>query len=302
MFEFCFNDCIPKNGKEDELVKRLSETLIHYDALKKQYSTSVNGIITDCLPSKLILNNSHFTLANCIQFLNRELKKIALSNFTKYPVDGFFSLSDVDSLIEKNYSIIVNETALDAFNAKIVEENGGVLFTLSIHEELARHKLEIVDNEKKTYQVFNLYGEENNTRYISKIINNDIISRVGGFEKLIAIVGECSYSERFKKDFENLTSEIQIFLLKEIQYSINRKAITRFYPDDKLIKDVTPPRENEIKLFELRIYSPVATRVYFYETTRKIYFGSIEGKPKKKVQDSDILNAISIIKELILFK
>ena len=58
-------------------------------------------------------------------------------------------------------------------------------------------------------------------------------------------------------------------------------------------------KERVIKVFELRIFTPVAIRMYLYETPTRIYFGSIEGKPKKKVQDSDILNAMSIIKELI---
>ena len=40
--------------------------------------------------------------------------------------------------------------------------------------------------------------------------------------------------------------------------------------------------------------------MYFYETKEKIFFGSIEKKPKRKVQDNDILNAASIIKELII--
>jgi len=39
--------------------------------------------------------------------------------------------------------------------------------------------------------------------------------------------------------------------------------------------------------------------MYFFETVQKIYLGSINGKPKRKVQDNDILNASSVIKELI---
>ena len=57
--------------------------------------------------------------------------------------------------------------------------------------------------------------------------------------------------------------------------------------------------EKIIKIFEFRVFTPVAIRMYIYETPSKIYFGSIESKPKKKIQNSDIINAMSIIKELI---
>ena len=136
MFQFCFNDCIPNDGTNDDLVIHLSLTLTHYDTIKRKFPTAIDGIITDRYPSNLFLNKSQFSLANCISQLNRELKKIALSNFTKYPVDNFFVLADIENLLEKEYTIEVNAKQLDAMNAKIVEENGGVLFTLPIHDDL----------------------------------------------------------------------------------------------------------------------------------------------------------------------
>ena len=299
MFQFCFNDCIPKDGTNDGLVSHLSETLTHYDTIKRKFTTSIDGIITDRYPSDLILNNSQFSLANCIGQLSRELKKIALSNFNKYPIDNYYALNDIDSLLERGYSIEINANPLDALNAKIVEENGGILFTLPIHDDLKKNRLTITDKEKLTVEVLNQYGGDINSEYISDYIKADIIKRLDGFTKLLAMVGDCKHNDRFQRDFATLNHATQTFLLKEIEHAINRNAFTRFYPDDKLIKDVTPDDERKIKVFELRIFSPVAIRMYFYETPTKIYFGSIEGKPKKKVQDSDILNAVSIIKEII---
>lgn len=302
MFQFCFNDCIPKDGTNDGLVTHLSVTLTHYDTIKKKFANYIDGIITDRLPSDLILNDSQFTLANCIGQLNRELRKIALSSFNKYPVDNYYVLADIDNLLEREYSIEVNTAPLEAINAKIVQENGGILFTLPVHDDLKKNKLSISDKEKQTCEVLNQYGNDKNTQFVSDFIQADIVKRLEGFDKLLAIVGECTFNERFKRDFENLTYDTQTFLLKEIQHAINRKAKTRFYPDDKLIKDVTPEKEKNVNVFELRIYSPVAVRLYFFEAPNKIYFGSIEGKPKKKVQDSDISNALSIIKEQIMLE
>lgn len=299
MFQFCFNDCIPKNETDDGLVSHLSSTLSHYNSIKKQFPSYVDGIVTDRIPSELFLNDSHFTLGSCIKQLSRETQKIAFSNFLKYPVEKFMPPEDIDSLIEKEYTITINEKPIDALNAKMVSENEGVLFTLPVHPDLKKDALLIVDKEKQTYKVLNQFGEDKNTAFLSGIIKADIIKKVGGFEKLIAIVGECSYDNRFKLNFENITSETQDKLLKEISRAIDRKSDTRFHPDGELIKNVTPPKEKEINVFELRIHSPVAIRMYFYETSNKIYLGSIERKPKDKVQDTHIHNAVSIIKELI---
>jgi hypothetical protein len=300
MFQFCFNDSIPKDGTNDGLVKHLSATLTHYDSIKKKFPTTVDGIVTDRMPEKVILNAANFTLGNCIKYLDRELRKIAYSNFGKFPVDDFYNQFDIDGLLANEYTTTVNKVEHDATNAKIVQDNGGMLFTLPVHDELKRNTLVISDKAKQTCEAINQYGADANTTFISDFIQADIIKRAGGFDKLLALVGDCAYDARFKSDFNNLTSATQKKLLSHVQQAIERKATTRFYPDDDKIKDVTPDKEKAVKVFELRVFEPVAVRIYLYETPKKIYFGSINGKPKKKVQDNDILNAASVIKELII--
>ncbi len=300
MFQFCFNDSIPIDGKNDELVNHLSVTLKHYDFIKKNFPLCVDGIITDRVPEKLILNSVNFSLADCIRFLEREIKKIAFSYFGKYPIEKFYARIDIDNLLDKEYIIIINNLSIDATNAKIVQDNEGILFTLPIHDELKKNTLIIFDKAKQTCKVLNQYGADANTTFISEFIQADIVKRADGFEKLLAMVGDCKYDTRFKMDFDNLTSATQKKLLSHINQAIERKAQTRFYPDDEKIKDVTPAKERAVKVFELRVFEPVAVRMYFYEAPQKIYFGSIDGKPKRKVQDNDILNAISVIKELIV--
>lgn len=302
MFQFCFNDCLPKDCANDALVSHLSLTLTHYDNIKKKFNTSVDGIITDRHPSKLFLNNKQFSLASCIQHLDRELKKIAYSNFNKYPVDNYYAIADIDDLLEKGYSFVINGACHEAINAKIVEENGGILFTLPVHNDLKKDKLSIADNKKQNCEVLNQYGEASNTTFISDYIKFDLVKRADGFDKLLALIGECNYDARFKSNFESLPYAAQKKILDHIHQAIERNAVTRFYPDDQKIKDVTPDKEKKIKLFELRVFNPVAVRLYFFEAPKKIYFGSIEGKPKMKAQNSDISNALSVIKELIALK
>lgn len=300
MFQFCFNDCIPKDGSDDKLVKFLATNLKHYNSIKNNFPGFVDGILTDRLPEKVILNNNNFTLKNCIKHLDRELLKIAYRDFGKYPLEEYYNQFDIDSLLENEYTITVNKALYDATNAKIVQENDGILFTLPVHDDLKKDSLAISDRAKAICEVVNQFGEESNSTFISEYIQADKVKRATGFDKLLALVGLCKFNQKFRSDFERLTSKTQEFLLKEVKHAIKRNLTTRFYPDDNLIKDVTPDKEKQISILELRIYSPVAIRMYFYESSTKIYFGSINGKPKKKVQDNDILNAASIIHELIM--
>ncbi|WP_396194975.1 hypothetical protein [Flavobacterium sp.] len=302
MFQFCFNDCIPNDGTNDMLVNHLSTTLTHYDQIKNKFPSNIDGIITDRYPTKLILNNIDFSLANCIEQLNRELKKIALINFNKYPLEYYFTITDEDNLIKGEFSIDINKISYDGINAKIVEENEGILFSLPVHNDLKKNKLTISNNQNEKYNVLNQYGDDSNTEFILDLINADLIQSKEGFQKLIAIIGNCIYNERFQREFENLPSSTQKKVLDHTVQSINRKEKTRFYPDDKIIKDVTPNKEADIKVFEMRVFNPLALRIYFYEAEEKVYFGGIEKKPKKKVQNLDILNAASVIKELIITK
>ena len=169
MFQFCFNDCIPQNGNEHSLMECLSKTLTHFDKIKKQFPDTVEGIITDKLPSQVILNSQQYSLHNCILNLGREIKRVAFTHFNKYPVEGNFVINNEDDLLRENYSIIIDTISYNAINAKIVSENEGVLFTLAIHNDLKQNTLTIMGDKEQSYQVLNLFGEDTNTHYISAI-------------------------------------------------------------------------------------------------------------------------------------
>lgn len=297
---FCFNDCLPEGIEERFFLECLIYSMISYRDIKEEFEDNIIGIFSDRQPSQLFLTES-YSLAQCIDSLEKDLKNFAYSIFGKTFDDGNLDY-DCQYLIENDHYLIINQNKYDAINLKIAESNKGVLFTLQVHNDLKVNELTINCNNGNHSPVRNLYGDKDNTAFIVSTIKKDLIDQLNGFDKLVEIIGNCSYNSRFKKNFESLTKETQDFLLKEVQYAIDRNLKTRFYPDDKLIKDVTPNRDKSFKVFELRIFSPVAIRMYFYETPSKIFFGSIEEKPKKKAQDQHILNAFSIISELLVLE
>jgi len=71
-----------------------------------------------------------------------------------------------------------------------------------------------------------------------------------------------------------------------------------FYPDTHIIKDVTPEK-SRCNVYELRVYTPTALRVYFNESHGKVYMASIEKKSNPN-QTKDIQKAHNLLNKLIL--
>ncbi|MBI3233255.1 MAG: hypothetical protein HYZ42_04325 [Bacteroidetes bacterium] len=209
-------------------------------------------------------------------------------------------INNIDSLIEAECFTKINNTPYNAINHVILNANDGVLFTLALHDHLKLNTLK-VDCEKDKYSinVNNLFGEKTNTEFVCDLIKKSIVSKRNNFEKLLALIGENIHSKRFLKGFESASEPVQEAIITHFQNAIDRNGASRFYADGILIKNVTPAKETKIQVFELRLFDPVAYRVYFYETSNKVYLGLIEKKPQAKVQDNHIENAKAIIKELV---
>jgi hypothetical protein len=300
MVHFYFNDCYPSTEREDLLVKLLEDSISHYSKIKKEYAEFIVGIITYARPKEIILKNQNFSLADCIKYLKKDSRKFAYASFNKYPIEDYLALNDIDSLISGTYTITLDKTSYNALNSKIVQENNGSLFSIPVVKDLRNNILTIQEqNTSNPYEVNNLYGEASNTEYLLNFVRDEFLESLYGFDKFRALIGNCSYLERFKDDYNSLSSSIQKKLIDTIENAINRKLPTRFSSDNDVIKDITPDKEKSIKIYELRIFTPATIRLYFYETTTKIYFGGLEKKPKPRVQNQDILNAISTIKGLI---
>uniref|UniRef100_UPI00404B3B9F hypothetical protein n=1 Tax=Flavobacterium sp. TaxID=239 RepID=UPI00404B3B9F len=299
MIHFSFNECFPKTQSDDFIVNCLNNSISEFKKVKSKFGYLVNGILTDREPKKVLLNNN-LNLADSIKYLDRDNRTIALANFNKYPIEDYCDFIDYDEIILKKYFIEVANVNYDSLNAKISQLNDGILFSLAIHTDLKQNFVIIHEEDSSNKsKVLNHFGEVNNSEFIIQSINNEIINSKKGFEKFISLFENPVYLNSFQQDFEKLTIACQDSIIREFIEAKKRNLPTNFSADGTLIKDVTNVKEKEINVFELRIFSPVAIRVYFYETDQKVYFGSVKKKPAKKVQNNDIETSKSTIKELI---
>jgi putative component of toxin-antitoxin plasmid stabilization module len=274
------------------------KTLPEYKTIRTKYASEVDGVVTPALPEFMTLNQNGFTLKNCIEGLtDRNLKRYAFSVFGKYPAEDYFAVKDEDGLIENNYYIEINDERYDALNIKLVQENEGFLFSLALHDDLQKNTLVIKNNDE--FFVFNLFGDAANTVYIDQRIRELISEKSGNFEKLLFSTGEAIFSARFKDLFDKVPKSVHNAVLGHFSAARRREGVTPFFADGGLVKDVTPEKEKDIKVFELRIFDPVAYRVYFYEAADIVYLGLVEKKPSDKVQSNQIKTAASIIKQLV---
>lgn len=300
MHHFCFNDCIPTSASDHYLSQCLEQVLIEYNEVKKTFPVVVDGIITSNSISDYIINQTDCTLADCVALIdNRDLRSLAYRVFSKYPIEEYFTEINEDDLLSKDYSITISGTTHSAINPVIVSNCNGILFTLGLHDDLRKDILTLNSNTKETVDVNNLYGLIDNTNYIKNFIKEQLIAKLGNFDKLLELIGPNTYSSRFASGFEDASLEIQNSIIKHIQDAIDRKGSSFFYSDGNLIKDVTPAKY-DYKVFELRLFSPVAYRIYFYEGANKIYMALIEKKPPPKKQDIHITAAASTIKQMVL--
>lgn len=287
-------------SSKNELISALENTLREYKLLKDEYPLVIDGIITHNVLDSINLNEGGLKLSDCLNFISdQSLKRFAYRVFTKYSLEENFVIFDDQNLINNSFFITIGGQKYNALNPKIVSENDGTLFSLLLHKHLSQNNLNIYDNSGNNYIVYNLFGRDDNTQYIRNIINNSIFIKSNNWDKLLLVVGKSEFSTKSKRNFDKSSLQIQEAIIARFQAAKDRKGISFFFADGTLIKDVTAEKETEIKVYELRIFDPVAYRVYFYETENVMYLGLIEPKPQPKVQSSHISTATSIIKELV---
>lgn len=303
MYQFCFNDCIPNTASEYSLTQCLAETLKEYNDVKKEYSEEVDGIVTSVSINDFILNAQlNYNLASCVSGMpDKDLRTLAFRVFTKYPIEKHYAEINEEDLLQNDYTINVDGTNHTAINPLIVSVNNGVLFTLGLHQDLRKDVLKIISNTETTVDVNNLFGLAENTTYIKEIIKQSTIDKLENFGKLLAIIGTNTYSPRFKKSFDGLSSQVQESILEHFEAAKARNGVTPFFADNDLIKDVSQ-EGIAFRVFELRIFKPVPFRVYFYEGQTRTYLAMVEKKPADKKQDNHIDAATSIISQMRLME
>jgi putative component of toxin-antitoxin plasmid stabilization module len=112
------------------------------------------------------------------------------------------------------------------------------------------------------------------------------------FEQLTAFLGNSVSTKNFERSYYSLSSEAQKSIEEEFEKAANRNLATRFYPDTKIVKDVSVSKKCTV--YELRVYQPVALRVYFNEIGKTVYLASIEQKSNPD-QNEDIKKAEKLL-------
>jgi putative component of toxin-antitoxin plasmid stabilization module len=160
---------------------------------------------------------------------------------------------------------------------------------------------EVTANEFCSNEVNGFLGIDFNCQEISqhkKIVNrvtysNWITHHQTNFEQLTSFISKSIITKNFEKSYYSLKTDVQKSIKEEFEKAASRNLTTRFYPDTKIIKDVSI--SNKCTVLELRVYHPVALRVYFNQIGDTVYLASIEQKSNPN-QNEDIQKAEKLLK------
>jgi putative component of toxin-antitoxin plasmid stabilization module len=112
------------------------------------------------------------------------------------------------------------------------------------------------------------------------------------FEQLTTFLGNSIITKNFEKIYDSLSPDAQQSIKEEFEKAANRNLTSRFYPDTKIVKDVSVSKKCTV--WELRVYQPIALRVYFNEIGDTVYLASIEQKSNPD-QNEDIKKAEKLL-------
>jgi len=294
---FVFNDLMPDAASNQEIMLALKSTIVEYKILKEKYPNSIDGIIS-CTHLSDINLSENLTLADILELIdNKEIKDYSYSIFTKHPIEFFL---DTDVVLDegKDHFFLLDKTKRDAFFIKIVSNGKDILFSLNLHPDLAKDMLTISCSDSTSFSVDNLYGIQQNTANIERIIKKEEISKLGNLDKLKQILNNAITSKKFDNTFSKMSKEVQEAIIENFESVISYKSKGLNIPET-LLKEVTHKKDT---IKELKMRDPIAKRLYFEEINGIYYLASLENKPLKdrqtKEQSSHIKNAISIFKEL----
>lgn len=309
MHKFFFNsECLPKHNNLIEFRGLFSETLRAYhhlvtkgneDTIDKKGILKISaGIITEKIPSELNLGKDYSlnTVIDTIE--DKELKTLAYSYFLKYPIDSHLNNieEDCEKMLDAEYTVSIGDTSFPILYLAFVASNSSFAFTVPLHNDLKKDYLVLKSTTACDLSLDNLFDNSTtNIAYIIqriKVLNSQSLSL---FEKLLDLLNQPRYEKNFEKSFEKLSIKEQESIVRKFEDSIKQDSIT--YPDDNTVKNVTPSK-SKCTVFELRVFSPTALRVYFNTTEEIVYLGSIEHKSNSD-QNSDIKKAHDILYNLI---
>lgn len=110
------------------------------------------------------------------------------------------------------------------------------------------------------------------------------------FEKIISKFQKVEHTAKFQKTFNGLNEDVRGSILNKLDDAIAQNCIKQ--PDGNIVKEVSV--SDKCKVLELRVYNPVALRVYFNMENEIVNFASIEQKSNPN-QNEDIKNAEKLL-------
>jgi putative component of toxin-antitoxin plasmid stabilization module len=305
MHTFYFNhECLPVCEDRVRFREAFEATLTAYDELAREAEANVfQGIITETLPSHLNLGGD-FTLGDVIKEIpNGALRGLAYRYFTRYPIEDHLgathqTMVSESELDEAGSFIWLCETeARRCFYLVLAGFHKGFAFSPSMEACLAIHLLELNDGAKSV-EIPNLYGEESNLQAIREEINRRNQTFRTLFDQLLTVLGKCVLAPKFRKEFEQLRDSEKQSIIDMVERAKDRNLASPLFPDTKIIKDVSQ-QDGKCKVYELRVYTPTALRVYFLEKEGRVYLVSIKMKSNPN-QTKDIQQAERLIHKLLL--
>lgn len=306
MHRFYFNECLPLHTVTlNDFVSLLINTIKEYESLIKKDIGVDKGIILEKEAEKIIVCGSNLKeTIKSIPDKDRETRTLAYAYFTKYPIQDYLQSKEIeDQVLEEEYFF----EDMDATNLAIVKHNNCFLFSEACHKSIKNNILRI-KGKSTELAIDNLYGEEQNTQYIEYQIRKINSASLKLIDQLKAELKSSIYTSAFEKAFLSETEEVQKSIIEMFLYARDRKLATPYYPDTKIISDVTPDDSNKkARVYELRVYRPKALRVYFFEYMGTVYIAKMEYKSSYKEENrasqaKDIKRALDTIDNMIKMK
>ena len=285
MHQFYFNDCLPAESISlNDSVTLLINSIKEYDILIKKNIGIEKGIILEKETERIIIqNHSLKDIILSIPDQEREIRRLAFAYFTKYPIQYHLQSDDIEEqILNEEYCL----KEMNATNIALAKHHNCFLFSIAIHNDIRKDTLNI-QGKTKEFEIENLYGEERNTRYIESQIHIIRNSSLNCFERLKTELNSPIYTSVFEKVFLAEKKEVQQSITEMFIRAKERGLSTPYFPDTHIIKDVTPSHNTtKVKVYELRIYTPKALRVYFYEYKNKVFIAKIGYKSDYKEDES----------------
>lgn len=110
------------------------------------------------------------------------------------------------------------------------------------------------------------------------------------FERLESLLSKIKSTAKFRKTFNDFDIQVQDSIINKFDEAIKRNVIQ--FPDENIVKNVS--NSNKCVVLELRVYSPIALRVYFNFTNNIFNLASI-GQKSNPDQNEDIKNAEKLL-------